>query len=121
MASPKAGFAGENRMVRSGSTRITGRDGVNTARYFFEHHGCTFQEVGQQHDFGKDAYVDLADDAGITPLCVALQIKAGISYRTAQGDYAVPWTVMRNCGGGPQSRSSASCTIPAMICSAGWI
>ena len=76
--------------MRSTSTRVTGRDGVNKARYFFEHHGCTFQEVGQQHDFGKDAYVDLADGAGISPLCVALQIKAGISYRTSQGDYAVP-------------------------------
>lgn len=78
----------ENRCVQR--NRITGRNGVNTARLFFEDHGCTFQEVGQQHDFGKDAYVDLADHAGLTPLCVALQIKAGGSYRTSQGNYAVP-------------------------------
>jgi hypothetical protein len=71
------------------SSRVTSRDGVNTARPFFEHHGCTFQEVGQQHDFGKDAYVDLADDVGITPLCFALQIKAGASYRTANGPHVV--------------------------------
>lgn len=65
----------ENRCVQR--NRITGRNGVKTARLFFEDHGCTFQEVGQQHDFGKDAYLDLADHAGVTPLCVALQIKAG--------------------------------------------
>jgi len=75
--------------VRTGSSRVTSRDGVNAAQIFFEHYGCTFQEVGQQHDFGKDAYVDLADATGITPLCVALQIKAGMSYRTAKGDYVV--------------------------------
>ncbi|MEQ1947239.1 MAG: DUF4365 domain-containing protein [Bryobacteraceae bacterium] len=79
-------------MVQPGSNRITSRDGVNTTRLFFEHHACTFQEIGQQHDFGKDAYVDLADKAGITPLCVALQIKSGISYRTSKRDYVVPVT-----------------------------
>lgn len=72
------------------SSRITSRDGVNTARLFFEHNGCTFQEIGQQHDFGKDAYVDIADATGVTPLCVALQIKSGVSFRTANSDYAVP-------------------------------
>lgn len=75
-------------MTQSG--RITSRDGVNAARSFFEHHGCRFQEIDQQQDIGKDAYVDLADKAGITPLCVALQIKAGASYRTEKGAYAVP-------------------------------
>lgn len=80
----------ENDMVQTGSTRITGRDGVNLARLFFEHHGCRFQEIDQQQDIGKDAYVDLADTAGITPLCVALQIKSGVSYRTSKGDYMVP-------------------------------
>jgi hypothetical protein len=76
--------------VKVPSNRITSRDGVNAARTFFEHQGCTFQEIGQQHDFGKDAYVDLADDGKITHLCVALQIKSGASYRTAGGTYVVP-------------------------------
>ena len=76
-------------MVRSGSTRVTGREGVNAARSFFEHHACRFVDVPQEQDIGKDAYVDLVDDTGITPLCVALQIKAGASYRTADA-YAVP-------------------------------
>ena len=81
----------KNQTLQDGhaSSRITSRDGVNTARLFFEHNGCTFQEIGQQHDFGKDAYVDIADATGVTPLCVALQIKSGVSYRTAKGDYAV--------------------------------
>jgi hypothetical protein len=57
---------------------------------FFEHRTCRFQEVDQQQDIGKDAYVDLADAARITPLCVALQIKAGASYRVGRGDYTIP-------------------------------
>ena len=77
-------------MVQTGSTRITGRDGVNLARLFFEHHGCRFQEIDQQQDIGKAAFVDLADKTGITHLCVMLQIKAGASYRTTKGDYVVP-------------------------------
>lgn len=76
--------------MQTRSICITSRDGVNVGRLFFEHHGCTFHEIGQQHDFGKDAYVDLADESGITPLCVALQVKSGTSYRKPNGDYAVP-------------------------------
>jgi hypothetical protein len=76
--------------VQEQSSRVTSRDGVNAARTFFEHHGCTFQEIGQQHDFGKDAYVDIADEGKITHLCVALQIKSGASYRTTARDYLVP-------------------------------
>ena len=77
-------------MVQPKSTRVTSRDGVNTARLFFEHHACRFQEIDQQQDIGKDVYFDLADETGITPLCVALQIKSGVSYRTGKGDHVVP-------------------------------
>jgi hypothetical protein len=76
--------------MRTHSNRVTSRDGVNVTRLFFEHCGCTFQEIDQQHDFGKDAYIDLADEAGFTPLCVALQVKSGVSYRNTKGDYVVP-------------------------------
>lgn len=72
------------------STRVVSRDGVNSARSCFEHHGCTFQEIDQQQDIGKDAYVDLAEESGPTHLCAALQIKAGASYRAPNGDYAMP-------------------------------
>ena len=80
----------ENELVRSNANRVTGRDGVNTARLFFEHHECRFLEVDQQQDIGKDAYVDLVDGERISPLCVALQVKAGLSYRTAKGEYVIP-------------------------------
>jgi hypothetical protein len=70
-------------------SRITSRDGVNAARAFFEHHGCVFQEVGLENDFGKDAYVDIGEAGRVTHLCAALQIKSGASYRDA-GDYAIP-------------------------------
>jgi hypothetical protein len=88
--SSKLRLTRENEMVQSSSSRITSRDGVNAARLLFEHHACRFQEIDQQQDIGKDAYVDLANKTGITPLCVALQIKSGVSYRTGKGDYAVP-------------------------------
>lgn len=83
------GLRGRIDIVGSGS-RIIGRDGVNKARSFFEHHAFRFVDVPQEQDIGKDAYVDLVDETGITPLCVALQVKAGVSYRTATGDYAIP-------------------------------
>ena len=76
--------------VKAPTTRTTSRDGVNAAQAFFEHNGCVFQEVAQQNDFGKDAYVDLSDDRFITHLCIAVQIKAGTSYRTSDGNYAIP-------------------------------
>ena len=40
-------------------SRITAREGVNAAQSLFDACGCVFQEVAQQNDFGKDAYVDL--------------------------------------------------------------
>jgi hypothetical protein len=76
--------------VRNPPERITSREGLNAAQSFFERHGCVFQEVAQQNDFGKDAYVDIGEDGAITFLCVALQVKSGTSYRTANGDYFIP-------------------------------
>lgn len=71
--------------------RVVSRSGVNAAQAFFERHGCVFQEVAQQNDFGKDdAYLDIAREGVITHLCVALQIKSGESYRTEQGEYFIP-------------------------------
>ncbi|MBK9375643.1 MAG: DUF4365 domain-containing protein [Holophagales bacterium] len=76
--------------VKLPKTRRTNLKGVNTARAFFEEHDCVFQVVDQQNDFGKDAYVDLVDGDEVTPLCVAVQIKSGTSFKTASGDYVVP-------------------------------
>lgn len=74
--------------LRTQST--TAKDGVNAVRTFLEHHGCVFQEIAQQNDFGKDGYLDFGEKGVVTFLCAALQIKAGISYRTAKGDYFIP-------------------------------
>jgi hypothetical protein len=72
------------------NNRSTDRAGVGAAFRFFEANGCIFHEIPQQHDFGKDAYVDIAQDGIVTPICIALQIKSGNSYRTASGDYSIP-------------------------------
>ena len=71
-------------------TRTRSREGVNAARALFEAAGCIFQEVAQQNDFGKDAYVDLTESGIVTPFCVAVQIKAGESFRLERGNYFIP-------------------------------
>ena len=71
-------------------TRTAAREGINAAQTFFDRHGCVFQEVAQQNDFGKDAYLDIGQDGTVTHLCVALQIKSGESFRTSRGDYFIP-------------------------------
>ncbi|NNN05526.1 MAG: DUF4365 domain-containing protein [Elusimicrobia bacterium] len=63
---------------------------MNAAQAFFERCSCVFQEVNQQNDFGKDAYVDLGKGGTISPLCIALQIKSGESFRAVGGDYFIP-------------------------------
>lgn len=72
------------------STRATSRAGVRECAAYFEDRDCVFQEIGQQNDFGKDAYVDLPLDGGTEGHCVALQIKAGPSYRRGDGSLFVP-------------------------------
>jgi Domain of unknown function (DUF4365) len=76
--------------VKTPTTRIVAREGINAAQAFFESAGCVFQEVAQQNDFGKDAYVDIGEDGIVTHLCVAIQIKSGEFFRSANGDYFVP-------------------------------
>jgi hypothetical protein len=76
--------------VKLSHERVTSRQGVNAAQAFFERHGCVFQEVAQQNDFGKDAYVDVGENGIVTFLCAALQIKSGTSYRAAKGKYFIP-------------------------------
>lgn len=76
--------------MKNPTERITAREGINAAQTFFERHGCVFQEVAQQNDFGKDAYVDIGENGSVSFLCVAIQVKAGVSYRTAKGDYFIP-------------------------------
>jgi hypothetical protein len=70
--------------------RRIAREGVNFVQAFFESQDCVFMEVPQQNDFGKDAYVDIGEKSKLTPICIAVQIKSGGSYRTVDGDYFVP-------------------------------
>ena len=72
------------------ANRRVEREGINAAQAFFEKNNCVFQEVSLQNDFGKDAYLDVTRDGAFGPLCVALQIKSGISYRTNSDDYFIP-------------------------------
>ena len=76
-------------IMRLRKNRRTERAGVNDVRAFFEDCDCVFQEVDLGNDYGKDAYVDLVDGQEVTGHCVALQIKSGLSFRTAKG-YAIP-------------------------------
>lgn len=76
--------------MRLRPNRKVERQAVNAARSFFESNSCVFQEVDVANDYGKDAYVDFSEDGRVTGLCAALQIKGGISYRDAKGDYRIP-------------------------------
>jgi hypothetical protein len=71
------------------SNRVVERNAVNAARDFFETNGCIFQEVDTANDYGKDAYVDLADEGQVTGVCAAVQIKGGTSYKRKDG-YVIP-------------------------------
>jgi len=51
--------------------------------------GWVFTETPEQTDFGKDGYLDFADDGHLTGQCIALQIKGGSSYRSS-GGYRIP-------------------------------
>jgi hypothetical protein len=75
---------------RISANSTTAKDGINAVRTFFEHNQCVFQEVAQQNDFGKDGYLDLSEGGVVTFLCAAVQIKSGITYRAASGDYFIP-------------------------------
>lgn len=70
--------------------RTTEREAVNAARSFFESNGYVFQEVDAANDYGKDAYIDIAEGERITGFCAAVQIKGGASYRRPDGSYFIP-------------------------------
>src|SRR5438128_465678 len=65
------------------------RNAVNATRTLFEACGHVFQEVSQDNDYGKDAYVDLVEREAVTGVLVALQIKGGEKYKRATG-YSIP-------------------------------
>ncbi|TWU14743.1 hypothetical protein CA54_36120 [Symmachiella macrocystis] len=75
--------------MRIRSNRRTETEAVNAVRSFFEYHNCVFQNVDQENDYGKDAYVDLTHENRVTGTCIGAQIKGDVSYRRADG-YAIP-------------------------------
>ena len=75
--------------VKVPTTHAVSREGVNAVQALFESGECVFQEVAQQNDIGKDAYVDISQEGLVTGTCAALQIKSGESFRASHGDYFI--------------------------------
>jgi Domain of unknown function (DUF4365) len=71
--------------------RVPEKKGVRAAQGLFEDAGFLFQIVDLTNDIGKDAYIDLAEDALFTGEMIAVQVKSGESYRNGE-DYKVPCT-----------------------------
>jgi hypothetical protein len=63
--------------------------GVDASRRLFRSQGWIYQEVDQENDYGKDAYIDLPETGTVTGITFALQVKSGSSYRRANG-YRIP-------------------------------
>ena len=76
-------------MPRTGPNRLVELAGVNATKTLFDSLGYVFLSVPQEHDFGKDAYVDLVDGREVTGVTVAIQVKSGPSFKRAEG-YAIP-------------------------------
>lgn len=70
-------------------SRRTEKQGVREVRAVFEDANLIFQEVDLGNDIGKDAYVDLSEGGRFRGAMVALQIKAGASYRDG-ANYQIP-------------------------------
>jgi hypothetical protein len=78
-----------SRLPRVRQTRRPERAAVNAVRTLLEAQDMVFQEVSQDNDYGKDAYVDLTVDGDVSGHVIALQIKGGSTYVRASG-YAIP-------------------------------
>jgi hypothetical protein len=66
---------------RKAKPRVIGRRAVNRAQAIFEEDDMIFQEVHQQNDNGKDAFLGLAWSGTDAGLIVWLQIKGGKKYK----------------------------------------
>ena len=61
-------------------TNATERKGVGFVRDVVESANCVFKEIDRARDYGHDAFVLLVDGEAVTPVEIALQIKAGRSF-----------------------------------------
>lgn len=68
--------------------QATSREGINFVRRLVERQNSTFQEIDLHNDLGNDAYIEFVVDESATGCCVALQIKAGVSYRSGSDRYS---------------------------------
>ncbi|MER5265309.1 DUF4365 domain-containing protein [Actinosynnema sp. NPDC002837] len=65
--------------------RRTGRVGLNRVTALFERHHHIVQPIDGSNDFGVDLYVTFVSDFKTTGDTIAVQVKAGRSYRSAGG------------------------------------
>lgn len=72
---------------RSRPGRTAERSAIRAVTAVFEDAGMVVQEVDTANDIGKDLYVDLAQDGRFTGELIALQVKAGRSYRARNGSH----------------------------------
>jgi hypothetical protein len=75
-------------MHRSTQQR-TSKQRVLFVESIVNHCNSLFRQVPQEDDFGLDAEVEFSNDGRLSGQLIALQIKAGPSYRT-QGGYRIP-------------------------------
>lgn len=66
-------------------TWVTSQRAVNAFKEFCLQHRWVFTETPEQTDFGKDGYLDFSHEDELTGQCIAVQIKGGSSWRTADG------------------------------------
>lgn len=67
-------------LMQPDQIRRTERAGINALRSLIEQAGGCFQEIDLRNDIGKDAYVDLPRNHRPSGVCVAVQVKSGMSY-----------------------------------------
>jgi hypothetical protein len=75
--------------MRRTEAQTTGRAGVLFVHEIVNSCQSLFHEIHQEDDLGLDAYVEFCDKGRPSGRLIALQIKAGTSYRAPQG-YKIP-------------------------------
>jgi Domain of unknown function (DUF4365) len=81
--------AGARPRKRVRPNRPVERAGVRAVAAVFEDANMLVQEIDGATDIGKDLYVDIVDGDEATGELIAVQVKAGESYRDGR-DYAIP-------------------------------
>jgi hypothetical protein len=72
--------------IKRKRSQAVSRTGVNLVKAIVERQNSTFQEIDLGNDLGNDAYIEFVVEESATGCCVAAQIKAGASYKSAAGE-----------------------------------